>query len=190
MVEREEFKGILADYRVLVDELITSHMVDLGINEEQFAQACELAEGMLGEKFKQILFEELWAAENYEIFVRLMTKRNVELQLEALYVLLQKHGLVYDAFVPIGAKKDEFLSEDHVMREAILRSLNDLEVSPDSNTKITRKVSLLGGLPKKLSEQKENSLKSTEVQVDCDDAHANDEMITVDTGKIILCVYF
>ena len=110
-----------------MDQLITSHMTELGISEAQFASACEMAEGVLASKLKSVLFEELWAAENFEVFVRLMSRRNVELQLEALDTLAQQYGLVYDVFVPIGTSAKHFLSEEHVMREAILRSLDDME---------------------------------------------------------------
>lgn len=125
---RVEFESIFKQYRSLVDQLITSHMTEMGISERQFAMACELAEGRLAGKLKRILFEELWAAENYEVFVRLMAKRNVELQLEALEVLVRRYGLVYDMFVPFGTSPKHFLSEEHVMREAIVRSLNDMEL--------------------------------------------------------------
>lgn len=101
-------------------------MTELGIDERQFAKACEMAEEMLASKLKRILFEELWAAENYEVFLRLMVKRNVELQLEALELLVRKYGLIYDVFVPTGTSPKNFLSEEHIMREAIIRSLNDM----------------------------------------------------------------
>ena len=135
---RPEYESIFKQYRSLVDQLITSHMYELGISEEQFAQACEMAEGILASKLKSVLFEELWAAENFEVFVRLMARRNVELQLEALDILAQKYGLVYDVFVPIGTSAKNFLSEEHVMREAILRSLDDLELdqSEEENAEI------------------------------------------------------
>lgn len=121
----QEYESIFKEYCGLVDQLISSHMAELNINEKQFAIACEMADGLLANKLKKILFEELLAAENYEVFVRMMAKRNVELQLEALEVLAQQHGLVYDMFVPIGISKKNFLSEEHVLREAILRSMND-----------------------------------------------------------------
>lgn len=108
-------------------------MTELGIDEQQFAKACEMAEEMLASKLKRILFEELWAAENYEVFLRLMVKRNVELQLEALELLVRKYGLIYDVFVPIGTSPKNFLSEEHVMREAIIRSLNDMTLEEQKN---------------------------------------------------------
>lgn len=118
-------------------------MSELGITEEQFAKACEMAEGVLASKLKSVLFEELWAAENFEVFVRLMSRRNVELQLEALDTLAQQYGLVYDVFVPIGTSAKHFLSEEHVMREAILRSLDDLELEQNEEDNGERRTDIL-----------------------------------------------
>lgn len=141
---------IFYQYRRLVDQLIGSHMLELGINEQQFAKACQMAEGMLATKLKRILFEELWAAEDYEVFVRLMAKRNVELQLEALEVLVRKYGLVYDVFVPVGTSPKNFLSEDHVLREAIVRSLNDMALDNENKEiKDNKKSSSHGKIIKK-----------------------------------------
>ncbi|KPM04541.1 The ARF-like protein 2 binding protein BART-like protein, partial [Sarcoptes scabiei] len=140
---RIEYEIIFKQYRSLVDRLIGSHMNDLGIDENQFARACEMADDVLADKLKKILFEEFWAAENYEVFVRLMAKRNVELQLEALEMLARKYGMIYDVFVPIGSSAKNFLSEEHAVREAILRSLNDLELQEQVEQNRTIKQKLL-----------------------------------------------
>lgn len=131
VLRRPEYESIFKQYRALVDQLISSHMADLGISEEQFASACEMAEGMLASKLKSVLFEELWAAENFDVFVRLMARRNIELQMEALDILAQRYGLVYDVFVPIGTTAQHFYSEDRVMKEAIVRSLDELKLDQE-----------------------------------------------------------
>lgn len=46
------------------------------------------------------MFEQIWAANDYEIFKRLMTQRNVELQLQALELLEQKYGITPESFKP------------------------------------------------------------------------------------------
>lgn len=133
-------------------------MTELGISEEQFAKACEMAEGVLASKLKSVLFEELWAAENFEVFVRLMSRRNVELQLEALDTLAQQYGLVYDVFVPIGTSAKHFLSEEHVMREAILRSLDDLELEQNEEDGGERRPDML--LSRRFSKRNKNNDKT------------------------------
>lgn len=182
---------IFHQYRRLVDQLIGSHMSELGIDEQQFAKACQMAEGMLATKLKRILFEELWAAEDYEVFVRLMSKRNVELQLEAMEVLVRKYGLVYDVFVPVGTSPKNFLSEDHILREAIVRSLNDMALEHEDEEIKNFKM---------LSSHHGKIIKNVEVDVepktaivddtpeanDEDEDVENEETVTTDkeTGKI------
>lgn len=46
------------------------------------------------------MFEQIWAANDYDIFKRLMTQRNVELQLQALELLEQKYGIKPESFKP------------------------------------------------------------------------------------------
>jgi predicted lipid-binding transport protein (Tim44 family) len=46
------------------------------------------------------IFEQIWAANDYEMFKRMMTQRNVELQLQALELIEQKYGITPESFVP------------------------------------------------------------------------------------------
>lgn len=48
----------------------------------------------------QNLFELIWAANDYEMFKRMMTHRNVELQLQALELIEQKYGITPQSFIP------------------------------------------------------------------------------------------
>ena len=100
-------------------------MSDLEISAEQFDEACRRADGLLASKFKQILFEQIWAANDYQIFVRFMTQRNIELQLQALEILAQRFGLIYESFIPLGANRQDFLNDELVLNEAIKRSLSE-----------------------------------------------------------------
>lgn len=48
----------------------------------------------------QNLFEQIWAANDYDMFKRMMTQRNVELQLQALELIEQKYGITPQSFIP------------------------------------------------------------------------------------------
>jgi hypothetical protein len=87
-----EYRLLYEEYKNLVDRLMSGHMSDLGISEQQFDEACRRADGLLANKFRQVLFEQIWAANEYQIFVRFMTQRNIELQLQALEILAQRYG--------------------------------------------------------------------------------------------------
>lgn len=64
----------------------------------------------------QTLFEQMWAANDYEIFKRMMIQKNLELQLQALDVLQKKHGIVPESFVS-DSKTDA--NEDKIMEEVM-----------------------------------------------------------------------
>lgn len=60
-------------------------MDDIGISADQFEAACRLsARDLAGlpAQFHRRLFEQIWAANDYDIFVKMMTHKNVELQLQ------------------------------------------------------------------------------------------------------------
>lgn len=48
----------------------------------------------------QNIFEQIWAANDYEMFKRMMTQKNVELQLQALELIEQKYGITPQSFIP------------------------------------------------------------------------------------------
>lgn len=68
-----------------VDVMLGSFMDDIGISADQFEAACKLsARDLAGlpAHFHRRLFEQIWAANDYEMFVKMMTHKNVELQLQ------------------------------------------------------------------------------------------------------------
>ena len=71
----------------------------------------------------------MWAADDFEIFKRMMIQKNIELQLQALELLQQRYGVLPSSLQPGAAaaedkkkrKKDRNgESEDKVM-EAVLK---------------------------------------------------------------------
>lgn len=58
----------------------------------------------------------MWAADDYEIFHRMMIQKNLELQLQALELLQKKYGIVPESFVSDGSLSQD---EQTVMEEVI-----------------------------------------------------------------------
>lgn len=78
-----------ADYKNLVDYMLGSFMDEMQITPDKFEQAClegrnQQQQGDNLRAFHHRLFQQIWAANDIRIFVRMMTQRNVELQLQAL----------------------------------------------------------------------------------------------------------
>lgn len=108
-----------------MSHLLDSHMKEMGISASQFECAMEQAEGILSCKLFRS-FDQIWAANDFISFKRMMIQINIDLQLWALERLAARIGRVPDAFLPIGTADDEHItSEDYFMREAVRRSIAD-----------------------------------------------------------------
>uniref|UniRef100_A0A182Q8T2 Cilia- and flagella-associated protein 36 n=1 Tax=Anopheles farauti TaxID=69004 RepID=A0A182Q8T2_9DIPT len=104
-----EYRKVHDEYKNLVDYMLGSFMEEMQITPEQFEFAClegrhvaslgagrAASAGAVGDdrgsdqsggntfSFHQGLFQQIWAANDIRIFIRMMVQRNVELQLQAL----------------------------------------------------------------------------------------------------------
>ncbi|KAK8779412.1 hypothetical protein V5799_019244 [Amblyomma americanum] len=142
--DNEEYHKIHNEYKNLVDFMLGSHMEDMGITPEQFEKVCGKPNRGIAAKFHQGLFEQVWAADDYEIFKRMMTQKNIDLQLQALEIMAQRYGLVPDSFQgePQGAtedteKTDEKNSRDDeeaLMAHVIKKSLEEETTAKERET--------------------------------------------------------
>ncbi|XP_018299882.1 cilia- and flagella-associated protein 36 [Mycetomoellerius zeteki] len=113
----EEYRKIYQEYKNLVDLLLGCFMEDMGITPEQFEHACTVnRDTKIPIHFQQNLFEQIWAANEYEIFKRMMIQKNLELQLQALNMIEQKYGLTPASLV---YETDGFLDDELVMEDLI-----------------------------------------------------------------------
>ena len=93
-IKNPEYVKLHGDYKNLVDFMLGSFMEEMQITPAKFEMAClegrnqqrqAAVEGLTNPRaFHQRLFQQIWAANDIRIFVRMMTQRNVELQLQAL----------------------------------------------------------------------------------------------------------
>merc|ERR1719411_1756436 len=121
-----EYKKIHDDYKNLVDFMLGSYMEDIGINSGQFEEACGKGSKR---SFQHGLFEQVWAADDFEIFKRMMIQKNIELQLQALELLQQRYGVLPESLQPPTKKSTE--NESQVLEEVkrISKEENDAYVA-------------------------------------------------------------
>lgn len=103
----EEYKKIHEEYKNLVDFMLGSYMEDIGITAAQFQESCGRGQGRALAKFQHRLFEQVWAADDFQIFKRMMTQKNIELQLQALELLQQRYGILPESLRPKVETKEE-----------------------------------------------------------------------------------
>ncbi|KPJ18129.1 Coiled-coil domain-containing protein 104 [Papilio machaon] len=143
VIDRPEYKKIHDEYRNLVDVMLGSFMDDIGISADQFEAACRISAHDLAELpayFHKRLFEQIWAANDYDMFVKMMTHKNVELQLQALELIEQRYGVLPNLFSSDSEDLDASRSEeedgwqdnDDVMTEIKKLQLNDFEGADDA----------------------------------------------------------
>lgn len=48
--------------------------------------------------YYQSIFEQVWAGEDFELFKSMMVKKNLDLELQALYMIQQRNGVAADVF--------------------------------------------------------------------------------------------
>lgn len=143
------YKKIYEDYKSLVDVMLGSYMEDLGITVEQFDEACNRKATEMKTKFHKLQFEQLWAADDFDMFKRMMTRTNIELQLQALELLQHRHGMIPASFLPVDGDASE--EEKRVLEEVIKRSLEDQkkeEAAMDKETKELEKALVRTGQTK------------------------------------------
>lgn len=149
-----EHTKIHEEYKNLVDFMLGSYMEDIGITPDQFESACGKA--AIKTTFHQTLFEQVWAADDYEIFKRMMIQKNLELQLQALELLQQRYGIIPESCMPGDAMSPE---EQAVMEEVIKKSLEEheaVQASLDEETRDLEKAIVESKFEKAKLEQERN----------------------------------
>ena len=119
--------------------MLGSFMEEMQITPDQFESAClesknipSPSPGVSTFSFHQGLFQQIWAANDYRIFVKMMKQRNVEIQLQALDLIERKQNIAEGDEI----KEDggESLSEDVTKNE-----LDQIEI-PVTPAKISEKL--------------------------------------------------
>lgn len=107
--------------------MLGSYMDDIGIKSAQFEEACN--RGKKKSPLHHTLFEQVWAADDYVMFKRMMIQKNIELQLQALELLQHRYGVLPSSLQPTAsesvagkaAKKVKIVelseNEENVMKE-------------------------------------------------------------------------
>ncbi|XP_033227355.1 cilia- and flagella-associated protein 36 isoform X3 [Belonocnema kinseyi] len=134
--DSKEYRDVYQEYKNLVDLLLGCYMEDMGITPEQFERACAVNRNtripiQFQQAALQSLFEQIWAANEFEIFKRMMIQKNLELQLQALNMIEQKYGLT-PASLTCG--NDNLPDEELVMEQILNKPVLRKETEEDSES--------------------------------------------------------
>ncbi|XP_034113496.1 cilia- and flagella-associated protein 36 [Drosophila albomicans] len=130
-----DIRQIYEEYKNLVDFMLGSFMEEMHITPEQFELAClegrQQGQGENPFQFHQVLFQQIWAANDLKIFIRMMTQRNVELQLQALD-LIEKHQLAQSLSDSESATATDDAAGDVDVDQLIAKTVSDDLESPEA----------------------------------------------------------
>nr|XP_057914569.1 cilia- and flagella-associated protein 36 isoform X2 [Doryrhamphus excisus] len=84
------YTEIHLQYKKLVEKLLENYMQEVGINEQQFLDAC--TSPFAKSKTVQSVFQPVLATDDFQMFRSLMVQKNMELQLQALRVIKERNG--------------------------------------------------------------------------------------------------
>ncbi|XP_043235434.1 cilia- and flagella-associated protein 36-like [Amphibalanus amphitrite] len=118
---QREYRRIHDEYKNLVDFMLGTYMEDIGITPAQFESACCKSSNRIKSQFHQMLFEQLWAADDFDMFQRMMIRTNIELQLQALELIQQRCGLLPASFQAETTQVSD--EEKRVLEEVMRRSV-------------------------------------------------------------------
>ncbi|GCB78222.1 hypothetical protein scyTo_0016800 [Scyliorhinus torazame] len=112
------YTEIHQDYKNLVEQLLEGYLQDVGIQEDQFLEACNspLAQS---ESFQPV-FQPVLAAEDFQVFKSLMLQKNVELQLQALRMIRERNGVLPECLTDGEDKISELEQQElRILREVL-----------------------------------------------------------------------
>ncbi|GFY54243.1 cilia- and flagella-associated protein 36 [Trichonephila inaurata madagascariensis] len=158
--DEEEYKKIFEEYKNLVDTMLSSHMEDLGISPEEFQKACSETEKNIHSQFRKSLFEQLWAANDYEIFKRMMTQQNLELQIQALNLLAHQYGLLPESFLP-GEDYEPSAEEKNIM-ETVIKQCMEENPEPTVAEEQNEQKEIIQATKAQLEEERQREIKRME----------------------------
>ncbi|XP_050296709.1 cilia- and flagella-associated protein 36 [Anthonomus grandis grandis] len=159
--QHEGYKAIFDEFKNLVDFMLGNFMEDIGISSEQFQEAC--TEGKKYHmSFDNTLFEQIWAANDFKMFVKMMTQRNVELQLQALELIEKKYGIMPQSFIPKTDDKAQVNADrESKLEKEILEEVSKRFVEDQSGTSTVEIENLMEQKPI-LQEQLKKTIESIE----------------------------
>ncbi|XP_072437061.1 cilia- and flagella-associated protein 36 isoform X2 [Chiloscyllium punctatum] len=120
------YTEIHQDYKDLVEQLLESYLQDVGIQEDQFLEACNspLAQS---ESFQPV-FQPVLAAEDFQVFKSLMLQKNIELQLQALRMIQERNGVLPECLTDGEDKISELEQQElRILREVLRQSKDEYE---------------------------------------------------------------
>ncbi|XP_035028069.1 cilia- and flagella-associated protein 36 isoform X4 [Hippoglossus stenolepis] len=120
------YTEIHQQYKKLVEKLLENYMQEVGINEQQFLDAC--SSPFAKSKTLQSVFQPVVATDDFQMFRSLMVQKNMELQLQALRVIKERNGELPECLTDgVDVMTELQQQEMKILQEVLKKSKEEYE---------------------------------------------------------------
>ncbi|GAA6234602.1 cilia- and flagella-associated protein 36 isoform X1 [Lates japonicus] len=120
------YTEIHQQYKKLVEKLLENYMQEVGINEQQFLDAC--TSPFAKSKTLQSVFQPVLATDDFQMFRSLMVQKNMELQLQALRVIKERNGALPECLTDgVDVMSELQQQEMKILQEVLKKSKEEYD---------------------------------------------------------------
>uniref|UniRef100_A0A8C0DVS1 Cilia- and flagella-associated protein 36 n=1 Tax=Balaenoptera musculus TaxID=9771 RepID=A0A8C0DVS1_BALMU len=127
------YTEIHQEYKELVEKLLESYLKEIGINEDQFQEAC--TSPLAKTHTSQAILQPVLAAEDFTIFKAMMVQKNIEMQLQAIRIIQERNGVPDCLTDGSDVVSDLEQEEMKILREVLRKSKEEYDQEEERKSK-------------------------------------------------------
>ncbi|XP_007465724.1 PREDICTED: coiled-coil domain-containing protein 104 isoform X2 [Lipotes vexillifer] len=128
------YTEIHQEYKELVERLLESYLKEIGINEDQFQEAC--TSPLAKTHTSQAILQPVLAAEDFTIFKAMMVQKNIEMQLQAIRIIQERNGVLPDCLTDGSDVVSDLEQEEmKILREVLRKSKEEYDQEEERKSK-------------------------------------------------------
>ncbi|XP_004632493.1 cilia- and flagella-associated protein 36 isoform X2 [Octodon degus] len=128
------YTEIHQEYKELVEKLLEGYLKEIGINEDQFQEAC--TSPLAKTRTSQAILQPVLAAEDFTIFKTMMVQKNIEMQLQAIRIIQERNGVLPDCLTDGSDVVSDLEQEEmKILREVLRKSKEEYELEEERKRK-------------------------------------------------------
>ncbi|KAK5854263.1 hypothetical protein PBY51_015348 [Eleginops maclovinus] len=174
------YTDIHLQYKKLVETLLGNYMQEVGINEQQFLDAC--TSPFAKTKTLQSVFQPVLATDDFQMFRSLMVQKNMELQLQALRVIKERNGALPECLTDGVDVMTELQDQEMKILLEVLKKSKD-EYDEEMSRRLLLKQKVGSSSDKPMAESSEAQNTSSAASQPSNAAKVNSRPITTEESK-------
>lgn len=178
------YTEIHTQYKKLVEKLLDNYMQEVGINEQQFLDAC--TSPFAKSKTLQSVFQPVLATDDFQMFRSLMVQKNMELQLQALRVIKERNGALPECLTDgVDVMTELQQQEMKILQEVLKKSKEEYDEEMSKRLLLEEEVGSTSssGSNKPMTESREAQNTPTAPSQQSNTAKVNGKPVRKEEGK-------